>query len=385
MRMLGGERLLGHASPFPPWHADALRSYRAWVDTWYRPSSIPRLGRCFTFASYHAHGCEFWAPGAADKAIAGIPDGIDQLHFIAQKVDRYGVYDHYRDDWGLDGLQRFVQAAQARGKVCSHYFQGYLAHADSEVFRQRGDAWGLKNPDGSNATAFANNCMCLSATGWHDWLADTTSRAVRDLGLDIVYLDCLGWTTAEKFICSNRSHEHPPEYHRLSTVRDLLYTVKRAIRAEKPHVALTTEGPAVDLFLNDVDGNEGYGAVFFQHPAYGPPVHFMRFIYPEFKYLDLRTGSAEMVKQALFNATATDADPRTLPEARTAHRVFHENHDALVDASSQHLPHLRGRRGNDLVQCGAGRVIQRHGHRGAHRSRLLPPIIQARPSARKTR
>ncbi|HJN18684.1 MAG TPA: DUF6259 domain-containing protein, partial [Armatimonadota bacterium] len=317
----------------------AFSDYREWVDTWYRPDHPDNLARFFTFTGYHTPGCAFWAPETAEEAIAGIPERGDQLHFIAQKVDRYGDYDHYREDWGLDGLQRFIRTAQERGHLVSHYFQGQVAHDTSGVFQDHGDDWGLKQPDGANYEAWANQCMCYSAEGWREWLASTTAKAVQDLGLDIVYLDCVGWTTGEKFVCHNTNHAHPPEYHRLTTVRELFHSVEEAIRREKPDVALTTEGPVSDLFFNDVDGNEGYGVSFFQSEAYGPPVHFMRFLYPRFKYLDLQTTSADKTGQALFNATATDADPETLPLARVGHRVFHENVDTLTRGdATPHLP-----------------------------------------------
>jgi hypothetical protein len=183
--------------------------------------------------------------------------------------------------------------------------------------------------------AWANQCMCLASTGWADWLAATCARLVRDLDLDIAYLDCVGWTTLDKFQCSNPRHAHQPTWHELADVRRLFHTVKSAIVKEKPDVALTTEGPVSDLFFNDVDGNEGYGINFMYTPGYGAPIHFMRFLYPRFKYLDLLTDTPERVKLALFNATATAADPARMPEADLAHRVFHENVTAFTEGRAE--------------------------------------------------
>lgn len=314
----------------------AFADYRAWTQTWYQPRHPAALARFFTFASYHGYqSCTFWAPDTAEAAIAGIPEQADQLHFIAQKEDRYGVYDKYREDWGLAGLRRFVAAAHARGKLCSHYVQGTVAHETSAVYKEHGADWGQKNPDGSNMVAWANQCMCLAATGWADWLAATCARLVHDLDLDIAYLDCVGWTTLDKFQCSNPHHPHQPTWHELADVRRLFHTVKTAVVKEKRDVALTTEGPVSDLFFNDVDGNEGYGINFMVTPGYGVPVHFMRFLYPRFKYLDLMTDTPERVKLALFNATATDADPARMPEASLAHRLFHENVTAFTEGEAE--------------------------------------------------
>lgn len=317
----------------------AFAAYRDWVQTWYVPRHPAKLARFFTFESYHGYeNCKFWAPDNVEQAIEGIPGLVDQLHFIAQKQDRYGVYEPYREDWGLEGLQRFVAAAHARGKLCSHYVQGTVASETSAVYQEHGADWGQKNPDGTNAMAWANQCMCLASTGWADWLAATCARLVRDLDLDIVYLDCVGWTTLDKFQCSNPRHAHQPAWYELADVRRLFHTVKMAIVREKPDVALTTEGPVSDLFFNDVDGNEGYGINFMSSPGYGAPIHFMRFLYPQFKYLDLLTDTPERVKLALFNATATAADPARIPEAALAHRIFHENVTAF--AAGQATPHL---------------------------------------------
>ncbi len=319
---------------------EAFAAYQTWVRTWYSPRHPEKLARFFTFESYHGYeNCRFWAPDDVQEAIQGIPELVDQLHFIAQKEDRYGVYEPYREDWGLEGLQRFVAAAHARGKLCSHYVQGTVAHETSKVYQEHGAEWGQKNPDGTNAVAWANQCMCLASTGWADWLAATCARLVRDLDLDIAYLDCVGWTTLDKFQCSNPRHPHQRTWYELADVRRLFHTVKTAIAREKPDVALTTEGPVSDLFFNDVDGSEGYGINFMCTPGYGAPIHFMRFLYPRFKYLDLLTDTPERVKLALFNATATAADPARMPEAALAHRTFHEHVTAFTAGEAEpHLP-----------------------------------------------
>jgi hypothetical protein len=318
----------------------ALADYQAWARTWYEPRHPAHLARYFTFASHHGYEkCSFWAPATAETAIAGIPDKVDQLHFIAQKEDRYGVYDTYREDWGLEGLRRFVAAAHERGKLCSHYVQGTVAHKTSAVYREHEADWGQKGADGNNLEAWANQCMCLAATGWADWLAATCARLVQDLDLDIAYLDCVGWTTLEKFQCHSSRHPHQRAYHELADVRRLFHTVKQAIVTAKPEAALTTEGPLADLFFNDVDGNEGYGVRFLGTPGYGVPIHFMRFLYPRFKYLDLQPDTAEGVKLALFNATATAGDPQHLPEASLARRLFHEHVTAFTLGQAEpHLP-----------------------------------------------
>ena len=320
-----------------PWQC-SLQAYRRWAESWYASSAPEALRRFFTFESYHGYAkCRFWFPDSVDEAIAGIPRGIDQLHFIVNNVDRYGDLA-YRDDWGLPGLKQFMAAARSRGKLCSHYVQGLLVNKETEAYASLERLNGQKKADGSNAVAFGNQCMCCASKGWHQWLADTSVRLVRDLDFDVIYLDTCGWTTGEKFVCANENHFHLPEYHRLSHMRDLLHAAKTAIRGVRADVGLTTEGPVIDLFFNDVDGNEGYGVRFFHDPAYGPPIHFMRFLYPRFKYLDLGTDSPRDIAEVLFNGTATSARPDGDPLAARAHSIFHENVDAYL--SDQAYPDL---------------------------------------------
>jgi len=316
----------------------AFAAYRAWVNTWYEVERTPAFRRVFAF-----HAFELFGRTSARDTLAAVPLGVDQLHFMVQPRHVNGEYG-YRKDWGLKGLRRFIEGLDHRGILSSHYIEGYIASEHSTVFKEHGAQWGQKKKDGSNVVAFANMAMCPAAQGWTGFLADTAARLVRDLDFDVIYLDEVGFGTGDKYVCHNPKHGHPPPYLGMTSVRRMFMEVREAIRKVRPDAVLTTEGPVVDLWYPYLDGNEGYGARAYQQTIYGPPIHFMRFLYPDFKYVDLRDGTPNQrrvqMKQILFNGTAGDIDPANAEtfDAQAAH-MFDEHRDAFTDsAPSPHIP-----------------------------------------------
>jgi len=129
----------------------------------------------------------------------------------------------------------------------------------------------------------------------------------------------------------------------MTSVLKILKDVREGVNLVKPGVSLTTEGPVIDLWYQYLDGNEGYAVRQYQLPSYGPPINFMRFIYPEFKYVNIRTGTVEeerlQMKQIVFNGDAGHMNPDNVETFDAdAERLYHESVDAFSGLSP--VPHL---------------------------------------------
>ena len=318
----------------------AFDAYRRWVDEWMQTERNPQFAEVFVF-----HSFDLFSKTSPDDALQAVPDGVDMLHFMVQKEHVNGEYG-YRDDWGLEGLRKFTQGVQNKDILISHYLEGYIASEKSVVFLEHGDDWGQKQADGTNLTAFANMCMSLAAPGWRQFLVDTASRLVKDLDFNVIYLDEIGFGTGDKYLCYNPNVEKPPPFLGMTSVREILREVHASIRKIRLGTCLTTEGPVVDLWYPYLDGNEGYAVRQYQIEGYAPPVNFMRFLFPEFKFINLRHGTdaeqQRQLKQILFNGDAALIEPeRTERYDGEATRLFQECRDAFTDPKPDPLLETR--------------------------------------------
>ena len=123
-------------------------------------------------------------------------------------------------------------------------------------------------------------------------------------------------------------------------VRDLLRTVRKSLDQVDPGISIYTEGPAVDCLLPYLDGVEDYGCRQWvsQPKTYRVPVHFLRFVFPDFKFADIPEGTGEavdrQVRMCLFNGigTFTSLASRNPPSwVERIHVVERDNRDAFND------------------------------------------------------
>lgn len=315
---------------------DALKSYRNWAGSWY-----PVHNRSARYCFQHAYFDLFSQPNcdAALAAIDSLPY-LDYMQFMVQNKRVLGDYS-YRNDWSLAELQRFVKECKRRGIVTNHYVEGYIASETTDVWKKHGKEWGQM--DGKDyQMAFANQCMWLSCPEWHKWLVGETSRLAKDLNLDSIYLDEVGWGTREKDLSDNPAH-NPGRLQpngAMTGARDLFRSVREGLDKINPGITMYTEGPAVDCLLPYLDGVEDYTCVQFKdNPlAYRIPIHFMRFVFPDFKFADIPIGSQDEITRqlrlCLFNGTGNfcmegAGKPESILER--SHVILRDNRDAFTD------------------------------------------------------
>lgn len=317
---------------------DALESYRKWARTWC-PVHTRAARDCFRHCFYRM----FNEP-SADAALAVIDAARhpDYLQFMVQNVHINGEYG-YREDWGLPEIQRFVQECKNRGILTNHYVEGGVVHHTSSIWKEKGDQWGHMRGD-EFQIAFSNQSMWLAHPEWHEWLAVESSRLARDLKLDSIYLDEIGFGTSDKAHSDNPRH-NPGRFQpdgAMTGVRDLLRTVRKSIDQVNPGISIYTEGPAVDGLFPYLDGVEDYSCRQWNSKpkTYRIPVHFLRFAFPDVKFADIPEGTGEavdrQVRMCLFNGigTFTSLAPRNPAKwVERIHVVEKENRDAFNDMS----------------------------------------------------
>jgi hypothetical protein len=106
-----------------------------------------------------------------------------------------------------------------------------------------------------------------------------------------------------------------------------------------PETALYTEGPAVAELQNHCDGTEEYFCrqeSWSGRPFYEIPVHFGRFVFPEFHFLQIPAGDADerlwQYKKTLFNGLGWHGplvDSEVGPFRRTMTEILRENRKAF--------------------------------------------------------
>lgn len=315
---------------------DALTSYQVWARTWcpiHERSARESFKHCF-YRIFTQPDC--------DTALAELDRSTypDYLQFMVQKVHLNGNYG-YREDWGLPQIQRFVRECRKRGIVTNHYVEGYIAHNTSGIWKEKGNEWG-QMAGGKFQTAWANQCMWLGEPGWHGWLAGETSRLARDLGLDSIYLDEIGFGTGDKSFSAN-PHHNPGRLQpdgAMTGVRALLRTVRKSLDEVDSGISIYTEGPAVDCLFPYLDGVEDYGCRQWTSlpKAYRIPVHFLRFVFPDMKFADIPEDTGEavdrQVRMCLFNGIGTFTRLAATDAAswiERVHVVERDNRDAFND------------------------------------------------------
>ncbi|MGD9498816.1 MAG: DUF6259 domain-containing protein, partial [Armatimonadota bacterium] len=312
---------------------EALGRYREWAGSWYEVERTDWFREAFNYRAARI----FDDATPEDVVDAYEDDAIDLLHYMVQAKHLNGAYE-VREDWGAAGVRALIDALHERGIRSSHYVEGYIAHETTAIYLEHGDEWGQKR-NGENVVAFANMAMCHAAEGWHRWLAQVTTGLVAEMSFDVIYLDELGFGTVDKYVCDNPNHEHPPKWEGMRSTQALLDHVRSALREANPGTPLVTEGPAVDRLFTVLDGVQDYGCRdAYHYPQwYSTPVHWLRFVYPDFKFFDIPAGVASeqawQIRRVLFNGcglcTSGRGPSATRGLERRATLLWRDHRDAL--------------------------------------------------------
>ncbi|MHB9071287.1 MAG: discoidin domain-containing protein [Sedimentisphaerales bacterium] len=258
--------------------------YKQWIKTWYHPARPAGLKKVFLLQGSHLYDIN-----TLEDAKKHIHKGIDAFEDRYQKPFYHGQYA-YRQDWGgLAGVKEFTDYIRSQGAQPWAYTNPLYASTISETYKEFGDKARL-TIKGEGTIGFGDSTYCIGYPPFRDYYINQCVKLVKELGLDGIYIDCAGWATSEKNYCDNPLHEHESRYYYLNAAKDMYAKISKAVRDVNPNCSITTEGPLVDILFNYVDGTLDYNVrqAFHEPIFYDAPIHFLRFLYPDFKFFEIQ-------------------------------------------------------------------------------------------------
>jgi len=345
------------------WHR-GLEAYRQWVKSWHRPLS-PRkrwFREIFNFRQrflwsldplYDAKTGTFHLERAIEEGRREF-GGIDYLHIfdwgncgkygrIYGRTGDYSPYDYLKG--GRDAFRQAIAGVQKRGVPVGLYIEGYLLQEKGKLGQKFGQQWQLTGSDGKgrywpNSTEMI---ICPFVREWRQVQASTYATKVRELDVDGMYLDELGFAGRGRD-CWSKDHGHPVPSYVVLGEHDLTKMVRQRIEDAKKGVALYTEESPVDVTSQYQDGSFTYAMFSAQRTHTRVPLNLYRFAFPDFKtieilYCDKPTGSwATGVRWVFFNGEAiwlegpaeTWFEPETRAAIRRCYRILRKHRDAFT-------------------------------------------------------
>ncbi len=365
-----------------------LEAYRAWVRTWHKPLSPrkPWFREVFNFRQRFLWGLDPLVGQASQPAIveqasqsAGERErrkvqlhravdearrefgGIDYLHLfdwgyvhgVGRIYGRTGDLDPYETiPGGREALRNAIAGVQAQGVPVGLYIEGYLLEERGRLGGQHGRAWQLVGHDGKGMywPQCSEMFICPGVAAWREVQASTYAAKVCELGVDGMYIDEFGFANSGKD-CWSREHGHPAPSYPVVTERDCTRTIRSAIDAARPNVAVYTEETPVDVTTQYQDGSFSYAMRHAQLAQARVPLNVARFALPDFKtiqilYCDKPTGSwATGVRWVFFNGEAIWLEgpgaewfePETREEIRRCYAILREHRDAFTSLEPEPL------------------------------------------------
>ena len=318
---------------------EALRIYRQWADSWYKPQVARKkwFQECFNYRQHLAWGdlrdqkTGQWRIDEVIKEDRDFFGRLDYLHIFdfgeSHVYGRVGDYNHYDELGGKDAMAAAIAGARAGGVRVGLYIEGYLCDDRGVWAREKargvadrnagggGDpalaqtnvaAYEMRHEDGSSfiyPDTTTEHMMCPDSEGWRNHLAETYKRVAGELSPSGMYIDQYGFGDPWK-TCWSREHGHPVPNPPIRGERDTL----KAIRANTPpEIATLTEETPNDVNSQYQDGALGY-SVAWTNPTLSPHrVDLFRFQFPSFKvfqltsYNDFVEGGWEVLKYPFFN------------------------------------------------------------------------------------
>lgn len=353
----------------------AFRSYADWAHTWMKdPQVVEWYKGIFQTLAVHdeagnkgfEHGFlrdDQWA--LAEQARPGdglleVPHWWNHPHSDGVEPPRpggrgwykhtIGQYDYWDELGGLPRLREEIEGVHKKGVRVNLYTCPYFAWEFSDVRKAHPD-WVVKNADGSLSRDWSAmvggvhiryDDMCYAVAGWQDFMASVAARVIGDTRADGIYMDTMNH---HKF-CYNSLHQHPesPSF----SAEAMLRKIRKAIKAANPQAVITCEDLCSERLIQFIDGSliktfEGTQPEYTDYDLYC--LHFVRFYFPEIKYVEWGSTFGDGARRAFFNGVGymrgdlgETKDPFTgkkmLSEQQLAYltmtsRIMSENADAF--------------------------------------------------------
>lgn len=346
---------------------EALRIYRDWAHSWYRPQ-VPRKDwfqgvfyyqQVLAWSTLRDRQTGQWRTEEVINRYRDYFGRLDYMHIFdfgqSMIYGRVGDYNHYEELGGLEQIRGEIARAQAMGVPVGLYIEGYLCDERGVWGREHVSKCDIRQKDGSPLLwprTPTEHMMCPDCPLWRQHLADTYRRVAAELQPNGMYIDQYGFGNPWK-VCYSREHGHPVAWGPIAGERRTTEAIRAAIPQQ---IANLTEETPNDVNSQHQDGALGY-SVWEADPDLMPHrVDLFRFVFPDFKVFQLTQyepfteGDWDLLKFPFFNGegywlgggTADSYDEEAHQFLRRALAILNDNEDAFCSADVEALvPTLR--------------------------------------------
>ncbi len=277
---------------------EALRDYRRWLATWWKPRR-----------------------GCPDRYRYGFYALVGGAPRDNQRGEQFGSYDwwHLGGIWSIDypdelkpqieEWRKQAKRAAAWGQAIGLYIEGMVMEKRRRIAREHGAEWAMMDDEGHYYTYYSRPSnpvwnMCPAVKAWQKWDAWAYSELAKRVPLCAMYVDSLGSRWAE--VCYNPAHHHDTPGIWPRGCAELFEAIRQAVMKVSPEIAIHSEEPGCDYMALHEDGSWSHSL--WTHlsgdPEYNPAgLNYFRFVLPEFKMYEIPSYRQALwrCKLAFFN------------------------------------------------------------------------------------
>ncbi len=266
------------------WHTAADR-YRAWLETWWVPPTMPDKVR-------ELRGLVelfFEMPSADGRVVRRSADelfsymsrchgemGLDVAHICGYHIGgfdaQYPLYEPLPEIGGADGLRAFAALCNSQpGWTTDIYINCRITDTETEWWATRGREWACRAKDGTITTEFYNgryfSIACPAVEARKQYWLDKIEEITRGYGIEGLQVD-QPHTTARECWSHHGSCHHTPFDHWGPGYTDLFRRIRAQLTEREPRVWSWGEA-ASDVFSQYFDWSCCYVRYPDQRVAFG--------------------------------------------------------------------------------------------------------------------
>lgn len=247
-------------------YRDAVASYRAWMDSWYAPTTAhPEwFRRICTFIGITPTLSMFIDEGGTMDLSPHIEameehfGPIDYLHiygwFASREHGAQGDYAHYELLGGEQTWREALQALEGLGVRTGLYLDPLLMD-ERAVAAERARPWMIIGEDGEvRGWSPGNFYTCPAIPQCRRYWADTYRRVGQTFPVSGLYQDQMGYFNPDSWVCYNPRHDHPMPIGMRVSQAPLAKEIRDAINDVNPEMATYAEFVPTEIMTQWQDG-----------------------------------------------------------------------------------------------------------------------------------
>jgi len=341
----------------------AVAAYRDWMDTWYAPTAphpawfrrvCSFIGITPTLSMFETDDGGMDLRPHVD-AMAEYLGPIDYQHiygwFASQEHGGQGDYSHYELLGGEDAWRGAMQGLEDAGVRTGLYLDPLLMD-EKAVAADVASDWKLIGADGEvRGWSSGNFYTCGAIPECREYWANTYERVGRTFPISGLYMDQVGYSNADTWVCWNAEHDHPMPVGMRVAQAPLVREIREAINRVDPNVVNYSEFVPTEIMTQWQDGAFTHNHRFEWERPSTFLVNPIYWAVPEVKCFEIYSGNANNVwenvrlplrlfwgRETLDMAgEPTEYAPETAEAIRHLSAVWHRYPEAFATTEPQWL------------------------------------------------